>query len=179
MKMNHLVGSSVEEEVRKRERKGKKRRCQFRSRRRRQRFRELEQTLIPLNSISELNRSRMKKSQSKEKREEKRERDEKTHVLRELVMEVVVTFSDRNKSSDPMVARSMLVIERSLSKPMSERVDAESRVVNEEESSGTGEEESSTVIVPSESSDQGREDESHTDDEVNVPLVLPSDYFRV
>ena len=121
----------------------------------------------------------MKKSQSKEKREEKRERDEKTHVLRELVMEVVVTFSDRNKSSDPMVARSMLVIERSLSKPMSERVDAESRLVNEEESSGTGEEESSTVIVPSESSDQGREDESHTDDEVNVPLVLPSDYFRV
>ncbi len=51
-------------------------------------------------------------------------------------MEVVVTFSNRDKSSDPMVARSVLVVERSLSEPVSERVDAESRVVNEEESSG-------------------------------------------
>jgi len=94
-------------------------------------------------------------------------------------MEVVVTLSNRNKSSDPMVTRSVLVVEGSLSEPVSERVDAESGVMNEEESSGTGEEESSTVIVPSESSDQGREDESHSDDEVNVPLVLPSNYFRV
>ena len=61
----------------------------------------------------------------------------KTHVLRELVMEVVVALSNRDKSSDPMVARSVLVVERSLSEPVSERVDAESRVVNEEESSSS------------------------------------------
>jgi len=91
----------------------------------------------------------------------------------------VVTFSDGDESGEPVVTRSVLVVEGSLSEPVSEGVDAESGVVNEEETSGTGEEESSTVISPSESSDQSREDESHSDDEVNVPLVLPFDYFRV
>jgi hypothetical protein len=103
--------------------------------------------------------------------------DSVTVILRELVMEVVVTFSDRDESGEPVVLRGVLVIEGGLSEPVGERVDAEGRVVNEEKTSGTGKEESSTVISPSESGDEGREDESHTDDEVDVPTVLPADDF--
>ena len=46
----------------------------------------------------------------------------------ELMVEVVVTFTDSDESSDHVVARSVLVIERSLAEPVSERVDAESRL---------------------------------------------------
>jgi len=96
-------------------------------------------------------------------------------VLGELVVEVVVTFSYGNESGNPVVLGRVLVVEGSVSEPVGERVDAEGRVVDEEETSGTGEEESSAVISPSESGDEGREDESHSDDEVDVPTVLPLD----
>ena len=51
-----------------------------------------------------------------------------TVVHGELVVEVVVTFTDSDESSDHVVARSVLVIEGSLAEPVSERVDAESRL---------------------------------------------------
>ena len=51
-----------------------------------------------------------------------------TVVHGELVVEVVVTFADSDESGDHVVARSVLVIEGSLAEPVSERVDAESRL---------------------------------------------------
>ena len=54
--------------------------------------------------------------------------DSVTVVHGELVVEVVVTFTDSDESSDHVVARSVLVIEGSLAEPVSERVDAESRL---------------------------------------------------
>lgn len=101
--------------------------------------------------------------------------DRVTVILRELVVEVVVTFSDGDKGGEPVVLRGVLVVEGSLSEPVSERVDAEGRVVNEEKTSGSREEEPSSPISPSKTSYDGREDESHTDDEVHVPTVLPAD----
>ena len=44
----------------------------------------------------------------------------------ELVVEVVVTFTNGAESSEEVVAGSVLVIERLVSEPMSERVDTES-----------------------------------------------------
>lgn len=49
-------------------------------------------------------------------------------VHRELMMEVVITFANGNESSGEMIAGCMLVIEGSLAKPVSQRVDAESRL---------------------------------------------------
>ena len=43
-------------------------------------------------------------------------------------------------------------------------------MVNEAQPCGTGEEESSSPVSPSETGDDGREEESHRDDEVEVPL---------
>jgi hypothetical protein len=47
-------------------------------------------------------------------------------VHRELMMEVVVAFTYSNESCDHVVARSELVIERTVAKPMSERINTES-----------------------------------------------------
>ena len=46
----------------------------------------------------------------------------------ELVMEIVITLSDGDKSSDHMIAGRVLVVKRSLAEPMSERVDTEGRL---------------------------------------------------
>jgi len=59
-------------------------------------------------------------------------------VLGELVVEVVVTFTDRDEGSHKVITRRVLVVKGSVTEPMSERVDAEGRVVNEAESSSTG-----------------------------------------
>ena len=47
--------------------------------------------------------------------------------------------------------------------------------MDEHQSSSSGEEESSSPVSPSESSDGHREEESHGDDEREIPLVLPDD----
>jgi hypothetical protein len=45
-----------------------------------------------------------------------------------LMMEVVVSFTDSDQSGDDMVTRSMLIIERSVTEPVSERVYTEGRL---------------------------------------------------
>ena len=44
------------------------------------------------------------------------------------MMKVVVAFADSNESGEDVVARSVLVIEGSISEPVSERVDTEGRL---------------------------------------------------
>jgi hypothetical protein len=51
-----------------------------------------------------------------------------TVVHGKLVMEVMIPFTDGHESSDEMVARGMLVVERRFSKPVRERVDAKCRL---------------------------------------------------
>lgn len=54
--------------------------------------------------------------------------DSVSEVLRELMVEVVVTLANGAKSSDDMVSRRVLVVEGLLTKPVSKRVDTESRL---------------------------------------------------
>jgi hypothetical protein len=49
-------------------------------------------------------------------------------IHRELVVKVMVTFTDGYEGSGKVVPWCMLVIKGSLSKPVSERIDAESRL---------------------------------------------------
>lgn len=44
------------------------------------------------------------------------------------MVEVVISLTDGDKCGNHVVARSVLVIKRSLAKPMRKRVDAESRL---------------------------------------------------
>ena len=93
----------------------------------------------------------------------------------ELVVEVVVTLTNGAKSGEKVVARSVLVVEWLVSEPVSERVDTEGRVVNETESSGTCEEESSPPVSPSKSGNQRWEGETHEQEQREVIVVLPLD----
>ena len=54
--------------------------------------------------------------------------DRVTVVHRELVVEVVVALADGSKRGDEVVARRVLVVERSLAEPVRERVHAERRL---------------------------------------------------
>ena len=49
-------------------------------------------------------------------------------VHRELMVEIVITLSNGDKSSNHMIAGCVLVIERSFTKPVGERVDTEGRL---------------------------------------------------
>lgn len=57
--------------------------------------------------------------------------DSVTVVHGELMVEIVVTFTNGNESGDHMVTRSVLVVEGSLAKPVSKRVDTEGRLEKE------------------------------------------------
>ena len=49
-------------------------------------------------------------------------------VHRELMVEIMITLSDGDKSSDHMIAGCVLVIKRGFTEPMSEGVDTKSRL---------------------------------------------------
>lgn len=55
-------------------------------------------------------------------------------VLRELMVEVVITFTQSSKGSNPVVARGMMIIEGIFTKPVRKAVDAESRMMNKTQS---------------------------------------------
>ena len=100
--------------------------------------------------------------------------DRVAEVHRELVVEVVVALADRRERGDEVVARGVLVVERRLAEPVRERVDAERRVVDEAQAGRAGEEEAAAGVAPAQPCDEGREEEAHADDEVDVPAVLPT-----
>ena len=49
-------------------------------------------------------------------------------VHRELVMKIVIPFSESNKSSDKMVPRGQFIIERRLPEPVRDGIDAKNRL---------------------------------------------------
>jgi len=69
-------------------------------------------------------------------------------VHRKLVVEIVIALSNGDKSSDHMIAGCVLVIERSFTEPMSERIDAEGRVMNKNKSRCGGKEVTALPVAP-------------------------------
>lgn len=100
--------------------------------------------------------------------------DSVTVVGGEFVMEVVVAFSKSNESSDDVVSRRVTVIERLVTKPMSQRVDTESSLLNEEDSENTGVDETTKPITPTKTCNETRKDHAHKDDSLDVVAVLPN-----
>mgnify|MGYP001560695396 FL=1 len=110
--------------------------------------------------------------------------------------EVVVALADGNECGDEVVLGSVLVVKGCLSEPVGERVDAErglrasdrqrleqrervrgeeTYVVNEHQARGSSKVEPALPVSPTESSDGHGEEESHRDDQREVPAVLPLD----
>ena len=91
----------------------------------------------------------------------------------ELVVEVVVTLTKSDKSSDDVITGRVAVIEWLITKPMCQRVDTEGGLLDEEDSENTSVDESAHPISPSKTSDEAREDHAHEDDGLDVVAMLP------
>lgn len=93
----------------------------------------------------------------------------------ELVVEVVVTLAKSHKSGDQVVTRRVAIIEWLVAEPVSQRVDAEGGLLNEEDTEDTAVDETSLPVTPTETSDDSREDQTHEEDDLEVVTVLPDD----
>lgn len=101
--------------------------------------------------------------------------DRVTIIGGELVVEVVVTFTHRDQSSEDVVTRRVAVIEGLISQIMGQGVHAEGRLLNEEDSKDTSIDETTPPVSPAKSTDQSWENQTHEDDDLEVVLVLPDD----
>jgi hypothetical protein len=93
----------------------------------------------------------------------------------ELVVEVVIAFTKSDESSDEVVTGRVAVIEGLVSEPMSQRVDAESSLLNEADAENASIDETTKPVVEHETTEASREDKTHEDDTLQVVLVLPND----
>jgi hypothetical protein len=93
----------------------------------------------------------------------------------ELMMEVVVTLAEGEESSEDVVTRRVAVIEGLVTEPVSDRVDAEGGLLDEADTEDTGIDETAEPVTPAKTSDEGREDKSHSNGALKEVLVLPND----
>lgn len=98
-----------------------------------------------------------------------------TVIRGELVVEVVVTLSERDKSRDDMIARRVSVVEGLVTEPVGQGVDAEGGLLHEEDAQDAGVDEATLPISPAEPSDEAGEDHAHEDDGLQIVAVLPND----
>lgn len=98
-----------------------------------------------------------------------------TVIRGELVVEVVVALSERDKSRDDMIARRVSVVEGLVTEPVGQGVDAEGGLLHEENAQDAGVDEATPPISPAEPSDEAGEDHAHEDDRLQIVAVLPDD----
>jgi hypothetical protein len=81
-----------------------------------------------------------------------------------LCSQIMITFTDRDKSGNNVIPWSVLVVKGGLSEPVSQRVDTKCGVVDKQQSSSTSIEKTTSPITPSQSSDESGKEESHAKD---------------
>jgi hypothetical protein len=92
-----------------------------------------------------------------------------------LVVEVVVTLTESDKSGDDVITGRVAVVEGLVTKPVGKRVDAEGGLLDEEDAEDTGVDEATHPVTPHETSDGRGENQAHGDNGLDVVLVLPDD----
>lgn len=93
----------------------------------------------------------------------------------ELVVEVVVSLAEGDESSDDVVTGRVAVVERLVSKPVGKRVDAEGGLLDEADTKDTAVDEAPHEVTPQQTAEEGRENQTHGDDTLEVVAVLPND----
>jgi hypothetical protein len=89
------------------------------------------------------------------------------------VVEVVVTLTKGDESSDDVVTGRVAVVERLVTEPVGKRVDTEGGLLNEANTEDTSVDEATPPVTPAKASDESRETESHEENALDVVLVLP------
>lgn len=93
----------------------------------------------------------------------------------ELVVEVVVSFSEGDESGDNVITGGVAVVEWLVAEPVGKGVNAEGSLLDEEDTQDASVDESSPPVSPAETCDEAGEDHAHEDDGLDVVAVLPDD----
>lgn len=96
-------------------------------------------------------------------------------IARELVVEIVVSFAEGDKSSNDVISRRVAVIEGLIAEPMGQGVHTECGLLDEENSEDTCIDKPTNPVTPSETGNKSWEDQSHENNNPEVVLVLPDD----
>jgi len=94
-------------------------------------------------------------------------------IRRELVVEVVVTFSEGNECSNDVITWGIAVIEGLITEPMCQGVNTESSLLNNEDAENSSIDESTPPISPSNTGDKAWENHTHENNTLDVVAVLP------
>ena len=93
----------------------------------------------------------------------------------ELVVKVVVALAERREGGDVMITGRVAVVEWLVTEPVGDGVDAEGRLLDNEDPEDSGVDEATLPVSPSETADEHGEDHSHEDDGLQVVAMLPDD----
>ena len=96
-------------------------------------------------------------------------------IRRELVVEVVVTFTESSQGSDDVITGRVAIVKWLVTEPVSQGVDAEGSLLNDEDSENSSVDESTSPISPAKTSDEAWEDHSHENDTLDIVAMLPDD----
>jgi DNA replication initiation complex subunit (GINS family) len=91
------------------------------------------------------------------------------------VVKVVITLAKSDESCDEVITGRVAVIEGLVTEPVSQRVDAESSLLNEADTENASVNETTKPVIEHETTEAGGEDKTHEDDTLQVVLVLPND----
>lgn len=95
-------------------------------------------------------------------------------VRRELVMEVVISFSEGYESGDKVIPGRMSVVEWRLPEPVGERVKRKYAVVHQAHPHRSSVDVPAAPVAPEIPRDGGGDGEAHEEDQPHVPPLLPT-----
>lgn len=89
------------------------------------------------------------------------------------MVKVVVSLTQSSEGGDNVVSRAVTIVEWLVAEPMSQTVNTEGRLLNNEDAQDTSVNEAANPVVPAQTSDHGGEDETHGDNAREEVQVLP------
>ena len=87
----------------------------------------------------------------------------------------MIALAQCHKGSDNVISGRVAVVKGLVAEPVSERVDTESRLLNEEDAKNTSIDETAHPVTPAITSDKHWEDQAHECNSLEIISVLPDD----
>lgn len=88
----------------------------------------------------------------------------------------MVSLAESNQGSDDMVTGGFTVVKGLVTEPMSEGVDTECGLLDEEDAEDTGVDKSAPPVTPAKTSNKHGNHQPHNKDEFDVVAVLPDNH---
>lgn len=96
----------------------------------------------------------------------------------ELMMKIVVAFTQSHQRRDDVIARRVSIVKGLIAEPVGKRIDAKGRLLDEKNPKNSSIDEATPPITPEGTARHRGENETHEDDDLEVMAMLP-DHDRV